>query len=86
MSDFGLSLASGFGVGYFYFLGLHWTVNRYRSFKHPILVFVLSFLTRTALAFGVFYFVGKGNFVNYILLLFGFILSRFFFLRKRGTA
>lgn len=82
LSKYAFAAFSGFCVGLFYFWGLRFTVQRYRS----VLFFLLSFIIRTCLAFVVFYFVGRGDFSNYTLLLLGFILSRFFFLKKRQPA
>ncbi len=83
ISKYAFAALSGFAVGLFYFWGLRFTVQRYKSYKHPVLVFLLSFIVRTLCAFVVFYFVGRGDFSNYTLLLLGFILSRFFFVKKR---
>lgn len=83
ISKYAFAALSGFVVGFFYFWGLRFTVQRYKSYKHPVLVFLLSFIVRTLCAFVVFYFVGRGDFSNYTLLLLGFILSRFFFVKKR---
>ncbi len=83
LSSLALALATGLSVGYFYFYGLHWTVRKASSFKRPILLFISSFFIRTACAGCIFYFVGNGDFINYALILLGFIVSRFIFFKVR---
>jgi F1F0 ATPase subunit 2 len=67
---------AGVCIGLMFFAGLWWTVQRTATSKQPGILFAGSFLLRTALALGGFYFVGKRNWPRLVLCLVGFIVGR----------
>lgn len=70
-----ISLA-GFGLGYFYFGGLLWTINRGLTAKKPWLWFLISWWIRTAIVMGSFYILFNGQWQRLVLALGGFLLAR----------
>ena len=70
------ALVAGLCLGMMFFAGLWWTVQRTATSKQPGILFAGSFLLRTALALGGFYFVGEGSWPRLVLCLVGFIVGR----------
>lgn len=68
----------GFGLllGTFFFAALWWTVNRAVSSNLAALLFVASFVVRTAVVLSGFYFVMRAGWLNAFVCLVGFITSR----------
>lgn len=78
-----LCLAAGILLGMFYFLGLWWTVIRLPKFRRPLALSISSLLVRTGLVLVGFYFIAReGHWERIIASLVGFILARFFLVRR----
>lgn len=79
MSDLGswaATVLAGAALGAIFFGGLHWTVQRGAASPSPARWFFGSFVLRTAVVLGGFYFVGAGQLARLGLCLFGFLLAR----------
>ena len=72
----GATLA-GLLFGGFYFAGLWFTVNKGLKLRNPALLFIGSFLFRTAVAISGFYYVGAGSWQRILACTIGFILARY---------
>lgn len=73
---------AGIGLGFLFFGGLLVTVTRGIASRRPALWFFTSMLLRTALVLAGFYWVGKGQFVDLLVCLAGFIVARVVIMRK----
>lgn len=71
-----LSMAAGAGLGFFYFGGLWLTVRRLPGARRPTLLFVASFVGRTALTLLGFYLIMDGSWDRMLACLLGFIVAR----------
>ncbi|MEA1940458.1 MAG: ATP synthase subunit I [Candidatus Caldatribacteriota bacterium] len=81
-----LYLLIGLGLGILYFAGLWLTLKNMNQVRSPILLTLGSFILRTAVIFLVLIFVArKGEWVNILILLAGFIIGRIFLSRRIGT-
>jgi F1F0 ATPase subunit 2 len=69
-------LVAGFGLGLLFFGGLWFTVRALPKSRHPALLVLLSYWTRTALVVVGFVFLIAGRWQNAVLALIGFVLSR----------
>jgi F1F0 ATPase subunit 2 len=78
------SLIAGFilGVGFFYTLWL--TVQRIPTATNPGLLMFGSYLVRTIIIVGAFYFVMDGQWPRMVALIIGFILARLVVVRRTG--
>lgn len=76
MISFAFALLAGVLLGSMFFAGLWWTVQKAVSSKQPGILFAGSFMGRTILALGGFYFVGGGNWSRLVACLVGFVLGR----------
>ncbi len=72
-----LSLAAGFALGGLFFGGLWYTTKRITVSKRPALLFLGSFVLRSAIVLTGFYFVAAGDIKRMLLCLSGFVLARF---------
>ncbi len=72
-----LSLASGIGLGIFYFGGLWLTLKRLPSTQQPVLLTLGSFFGRSAVCLFSFYLIaGVGHLEGLMLSLAGFISAK----------
>jgi F1F0 ATPase subunit 2 len=71
-----LAFSIGLVIGLIFYGGLWLTVSRIRSTSHPILLFGLSFIARTAFALSGFWFASAGEFARLALCLAGFLTGR----------
>lgn len=79
MNEFlNLTVAASVGVlvGLIFFGGLWFTTQQIATCRYPALWLPLSFLARTAIVLGAFYWVGKGQFSSMAACLVGFVISR----------
>lgn len=78
-----LSLASGIGLGIFYFGGLWLTLKQLPYTRQPVLLTLGSFFGRTAVSLFVFYLVVRvSHLEGLVLSLAGFILMKFMLIRS----
>lgn len=71
--------AMGFPLGFFFYGGLSFTTRKALGSRYPALWFFLSFLLRTILLLGGFYFISGGNWKILLATVAGFIISRYAF-------
>lgn len=71
-----LALAAGLALGLFYFGGLWLTVRRLPGARRPTLLFVASFVGRTALTLLGFYLIMDGSWDRMLACLLGVIIAR----------
>ena len=85
---FPLSLAAAGGVllGLFYFFGLRWTVRKGLASPLAGLWFGASFLLRSGICLGGFYWIGAGDPLRILLALVGFLIARAIVTRTTGAA
>ncbi len=82
-----LSLASGIGLGIFYFGGLWLTLKQLPYSQQPVLLTVGSFFGRTVVCLFVFYLVVRvSHLEGLVLSLAGFILMKFMLVRSLSPA
>jgi F1F0 ATPase subunit 2 len=73
-----LSLASGIGLGIFYFGGLWFTLKQLPCTQQPVLLTLFSFFGRNAACLFAFYLIVRvGHLEGLILSLAGFIMMKF---------
>jgi len=81
-----LYLFIGLGLGILYFAGLWLTLKNMNQVRSPIVLTLGSFILRTTIIFLVLIFVArKGEWINILILLAGFIIGRIFLSRRIGT-
>lgn len=78
-----LAALAGGVLGLFYFTGLWWTVQQGISFKHPGLLFMASFVLRTSIVLGGFYFIADSNWKKMVVCLLGFVIVRTIIVKKK---
>jgi F1F0 ATPase subunit 2 len=71
-----LAAAGGGLLGVFYFGGLRWTLRRGLASQASALWFAGSFLLRTGICLGGFYWIGASDPVRILVCLGGFIVAR----------
>ncbi len=71
-----LAAAGGGLLGVFYFGGLRWTLRRGLASQASALWFAGSFLLRTGICLGGFYWIGANDPVRILVCLGGFIVAR----------
>lgn len=77
-----IALTSGVFLGTIFFGGLWWTVRKAMSSSQPALWFLGSLVLRTGIVLGGFYLVmQRGNWLEGLLCLLGFIAARLIVLR-----
>ncbi len=82
-----LNLASGIGLGIFYFGGLWLTLKQLPYSQQPVLLTLGSFFGRTAGCLFVFYLVVRvSHLEGLVLSLAGFILMKFMLIRSLSSA
>lgn len=82
-----LALLAGAVLGTIFFGGLWWTIRRGISSPRPAAWFLGSFLLRTAIALGGFYFISHGDWHRLLACLLGFLAARLCVMRlARGPA
>lgn len=81
-----LAAAGGVLLGGFYFGGLRWSVRRSLASQSTALWIAGSFLLRTAVCLGGFYWVGAGDPVRMLACLAGFIVARVIVMKLTGDA
>jgi len=77
-----LALIAGGALGCLFFGGLWWTVRRVPDARHPALLVLASLLVRTAAVLAGFYFVSSADWKRLLACCAGFLLSRFFIIRR----
>jgi F1F0 ATPase subunit 2 len=79
-----LIMAFGFGtaIGFFYFMGLLWTLRRLPQARNPSLLMLGSFVFRTAAATGCFYLIMGNRWERVAVSLLGFVVARIVFVRR----
>ena len=70
------ALAAGLLLGGIFFAGLWWTVRKGVSSNRPALLFLGSLLLRMSITLTGFYFVGREDWLRWLLCLLGFVLAR----------
>ncbi|MFH5834282.1 ATP synthase subunit I [Halalkalibaculum sp. DA3122] len=80
------ALIAGSVLGYGYFYGLWWTVRQMTTRRDPYRVLLLSFVIRSLAVMGGFYLLLLSGWPMLATGLLGFILTRFFVVRKWGLA
>ena len=78
------SFIVGLALGYFYFGGLWWTVNRLQRTRQPALLFTASFILRTTIVVGAVYLLLGGGWRAVALCMAGFIAIRMVLTRYWG--
>lgn len=68
---------AGLALGSFFFGVLWLTVKKAVNAKRPALWILSSFFLRVSATLVGFYFIGSGNWVRLLIILFGFIIARF---------
>ncbi|MFU8794855.1 MAG: ATP synthase subunit I [Dethiobacteria bacterium] len=71
------SMLVGCLVGFFFFGGLWWTVQKITSSRRPYLISVISFIVRTSVALTCFYLLLQTGWQNLLAAMVGFIAIRF---------
>lgn len=71
-----LAWVTGGLLGWMFFGGLWWTVQKGVSSKRPTLWFLGSLLLRTSITLAGFYFIAQGHWERLLLCLFGFAIAR----------
>ena len=82
---YGLALVWGLALGFFYFGGLWWTLCIFTQKTRPRLWFGLSFLMRTFVVMLFFWIIVEKDIGAFFITFAGFILMRFFLVRKVGA-
>ncbi len=77
-----LAFAAGMGLGFFYFGGLWWTVNRVAMSSRPGLLVLGSMLLRGAVVLAGFWLVMDGQFDRLIACVVGFFITRTILIRR----
>lgn len=81
----GWILLAGVGIGLFYFGGLWLTVRQLTKTKYPGLLFLGSFVGRTAVSLAGFYWAMANQWERAVLLVVGFLLARLFTVHYWGA-
>ena len=81
----GLALVWGLALGLFYFGGLWWTLRIFTQKAGPKLWFGLSFLIRTFVVMLFFWIIVEKDIRAFFITFVGFLLMRFFLIRKLGA-
>jgi F1F0 ATPase subunit 2 len=71
-----LSLIAGVALGFFYFGGLWWTVQRLRTARHPAWLAAGSMVVRLAGTLAGFYWIMDGNWARLLTCALGFFAAR----------
>lgn len=79
------SLLAGVMLGSVFFAGLWWTVRRGLTAKQPAILFLFSFLLRTAAVVAGFYVVLGDNWIRLLAGLCGFFIARILITRLTRT-
>jgi F1F0 ATPase subunit 2 len=79
-----LSIAAGFVLGWFYFWTLWLTLQRIPNAQQPGLLMFGSYLVRTFVLLGSFYFIMDGQWPRLLAMLIGFIIARMMMIRRKG--
>lgn len=74
--NLGISLGAGLFLGFLFFGGLWWTVQKGTSAKQPALWFLLSHIVRTSAVVSGFYFLGRDQPLQLLMGLLGFFFAR----------
>lgn len=67
---------AGLLLGIIFFGGLWWTVRKGLKSTQPALWFMISLMMRTGITISGFYFIGGQSWQKLVLMLIGFIISR----------
>lgn len=84
-----LVFLSGMALGAVFFGGLWLTVKITLGSRYPVLWYFGSLLARVGITLTGFYYVASGSWVNMLICMLGFVISRFVVLhatRKREAA
>lgn len=76
MADAALGLLAGLAAGLVFFGGLHFTLSRLSTVKHPMLLVVVSFFARSAVLVGTLVAVADGHAVRVVVALIGILTAR----------
>ena len=77
-----MAFVAGLILGAFFFGGLWWTVQRGLKSENPAIWFFGSMMLRTALIVVAFYYVAQGHWSSLVACLAGFLVGRFFIVRR----
>jgi F1F0 ATPase subunit 2 len=77
-----MAFFAGLIMGVFFFGGLWWTVQWGLKSENPAAWFFGSMMLRTALIVVAFYYVAQRHWSNLLACLAGFLLGRFFIVRR----
>jgi F1F0 ATPase subunit 2 len=81
-----MAFAFGAAIGFFYFVGLWWTLKRLPERRRPGLWVVSSFFIRTAVSVFAFYLVMDGHWQRLLASLLGFVVVRIVLVRRLSPA
>lgn len=77
-----ISFAAGLILAAFFFGGLWWTVQKGLKSANPAIWFLGSMILRTSVIVVGFYYVAQGHWSNLVVCLAGFLVGRFFVVRR----
>ena len=80
-----LALMAGMVLGTVFFGGLWLTIRKAATAQNPAVLFLGSFLFRTAITLTGFYYISPGGWQRLLAALFGFIMARLIILRLTKT-
>jgi len=69
-------------LGLFYFVGLWFTLRSIHTVRQPGLLLLFSYVVRVAVVMLAFYFIMAGDWKRIIVCLVGFLVMRYFMIRK----
>ena len=78
------AFAAGAGLGLFFFGGLRLTIEWLKSAGNPLLLAMMSYAIRLAVAVAGFVWVGKDQWERYVVALMGFLAIRLILARILG--
>jgi F1F0 ATPase subunit 2 len=88
MSEFvplGLALAGGMMLGGVFFGGLWWTIRQLPKSRHPGLLILVSFISRSLIVLAGLYLLAQGHLMAIAAAMLGFILIRILMVRSRSV-
>ena len=77
-----MAFVAGLVLGAFFFGGLWWTVQKGLKSENPAIWFFGSMMLRIALIVLAFYYVAQGHWSGLLACLAGFLVGRFFIVRR----
>lgn len=75
----------GIAMGFIFFGGLYFTVQRIATLKHPEFFMLLSLLIRLGILLGGFFVIKDGGIKNLLTAMAGVLVARFILIKKLGN-